>query len=149
MSNDANADLIYALLALDSYNRGYGSGISGLDSEGVDAKIGNYSIIQNISQAGWETAGFYALAYKKGNEVVVSFRGTDSNSDRTADGAGGSDLENGYGIALGLPGEGEVRLLTKVIGATQGALAEQFYNSVAADGGSASNDNRIAEWRAA
>jgi hypothetical protein len=29
MSNDPKADLIYALLTLDSYNRGYGVGIAG------------------------------------------------------------------------------------------------------------------------
>lgn len=28
MSNDPQADLIYAILAMDSYNRGYGSGIT-------------------------------------------------------------------------------------------------------------------------
>jgi hypothetical protein len=31
MSNDPKADLIYAILTMDSYNRGYGSGISNLD----------------------------------------------------------------------------------------------------------------------
>jgi hypothetical protein len=30
MSNDPKADLIYAILAMDSYNRGYGSGITEL-----------------------------------------------------------------------------------------------------------------------
>ena len=27
MSNDPGADLIYVILAMDSYNRGYGSGV--------------------------------------------------------------------------------------------------------------------------
>ena len=31
MSDDPQADLIYAILAMDSYNRGYGSSISGLN----------------------------------------------------------------------------------------------------------------------
>lgn len=32
MSLDPKADLIYAILALDSYNRGYGSGINSGDT---------------------------------------------------------------------------------------------------------------------
>ncbi len=43
----------------------------------------------------------------------------------------------------------DVRLPTKVIDATQGGLEEEFYNSVAADGDTASNGNWIAERRAA
>ena len=31
MSTDPKADLIYANLTFDSYNRGYGSGITGLE----------------------------------------------------------------------------------------------------------------------
>jgi hypothetical protein len=31
MSSDPQADLIYAILTMDFYNRGYGSGIAGLD----------------------------------------------------------------------------------------------------------------------
>lgn len=78
MSNDPKADLIYAILAMDSYNRGYGSGIKDLGETGSKAKIGAYSILQNISQSGWQSAGFYALAYKHADtgEVVISYRGT-------------------------------------------------------------------------
>ncbi len=50
MSNDPKIDLIYAILAMDSYNRGYGSGITGLDAD-TTARIGRYSIAQDISQA--------------------------------------------------------------------------------------------------
>jgi hypothetical protein len=41
MTNDAKTDLIYAILAMDSYNRGYGFGISSLPSSG---NIGSYQI---------------------------------------------------------------------------------------------------------
>lgn len=44
MANDPKADLIYAILALDSYNRGYGSGITLLDENG---KVGNWTIDKN------------------------------------------------------------------------------------------------------
>ena len=78
MSNDPKADLIYAILAMDAYNRGYGAGIKRLEEVGAEAKLGSYSILQNISQADWKSAGFYALAYKHAatGEVVISYRGT-------------------------------------------------------------------------
>lgn len=81
MSNDPKADLIYAILAMDSYNRGYGSGIKDLGETGSQARIGAYSILQNISQSGWQSAGFYAIAYRNAatDEVVISYRGTDAN----------------------------------------------------------------------
>jgi hypothetical protein len=83
MSNDPKADLIYAILAMDSYSRGYGSGVTGLEDSGDKATIGNYSVIQNISNDGWFNAGFYAIAYRNTatNEVVISYRGTDFNGN--------------------------------------------------------------------
>jgi hypothetical protein len=48
MPNDPQADLIYAILALDSYNRGYGSAISGLSAEGENATFGGFRIIRRI-----------------------------------------------------------------------------------------------------
>jgi hypothetical protein len=82
MSNDPKADLIYAILAMDVYNRGYDSGISNLDEEGEFAKIGGYSIIQEISQSDWFNTGFYAIAYKHDTtgKIIISYRGTDKNS---------------------------------------------------------------------
>ena len=77
MSNDPKADLIYAILAMDSYNRGYGFGIKGLEERGSKARIGGYIIGQDVNQTGWFNAGFYALAYRKGSETVISYRGTD------------------------------------------------------------------------
>ena len=41
MSSDPKTDLINAILSMDSYNRGYGSGIKGLDPSG---SIGNFTI---------------------------------------------------------------------------------------------------------
>ena len=105
MSNDPKTDLIYAILAMDSYNRGYGFGITDLPSSG---KIGSYQITrQSDVQVGStaRTAGFYAIAYKNAatDETVISYRGTDVkypfyNSSSTM---GGSDVDNGYGIATG------------------------------------------------
>lgn len=76
-----NRSLFLAILAMDSYNRGYGVGVEGLDEEG---QIGNATIIPTPSQAGWEAANFYAIAYDMtgvagftAGERVISYRGTD------------------------------------------------------------------------
>ena len=80
MSNDAKGDLIYALLALDSYNRGYGAGINGLTENDT---VGTWSISTTSTdefQQDAFNAGFYAIAYRNtANEVVISYRGTDFN----------------------------------------------------------------------
>jgi hypothetical protein len=78
----AKADLIYAILSMDSYNRGYGAGISDL-AQSTGTKIDTWEITKNAddSQA-LKTAfnaGFYAIAYKNTTtgETVISYRGTD------------------------------------------------------------------------
>ena len=42
MSSDPRADLIFAILTLDSYDRGYGSGLNLSDTIGT--KIGDYTV---------------------------------------------------------------------------------------------------------
>ena len=44
MSNDPKSDLIYALLTMDSYNRGYGTGITDLKNNINVSNIGNFTI---------------------------------------------------------------------------------------------------------
>jgi hypothetical protein len=92
----ANKDLFLAILAMDSYNRGYGQGISGLSESG---SIGNATISRRSEIFGsstdpvfqsWQAAGFYAIAYDvsqmkdaKGDPLfgtdgtVIAYRGTD------------------------------------------------------------------------
>ena len=57
-----NRDLFLAILAMDSYNRGYGQGIKGLLETG---QLGKATLLAATSEQknGWETAGFYAIAY--------------------------------------------------------------------------------------
>ena len=122
MSNDPKADLIYAILTMDSYNRGYGFGITNLGAGSAD-KIGEYSIVQDISQTGWFTAGFYAIAYRNGTDTVISYRGTDDNIGGGS--RGGSDARNGYGLALGATPDSVFKVATD-----QARLAAEFYTSV-------------------
>ena len=60
-------DLFLAILAMDSYNRGYSAGIDGLPESG---QLGNASLITRASLGvdnpiyqNWQSAGFYAIAY--------------------------------------------------------------------------------------
>jgi hypothetical protein len=78
-----NRDLFLAILSMDSYNRGYGEGITGLSESG---RLGTAIIREpgEDEQEGWQAAGFYAIAYDMtgvagfaDGERVISYRGTD------------------------------------------------------------------------
>lgn len=118
-----NRDLFLAILAMDSYNRGYGASIN-LDQN--VSQIG-YAIIGDdavdILGTDAETAGFYASAYDVTNvagfsagETVISYRGT--NTVPYYEGI--IDAINGYGVGGG-HATGE-----------QARLAIEFYKAVAA-----------------
>jgi hypothetical protein len=80
MSDDpksaAKAALIDAILALDSYDRGYGAALSSIDDP---VNIGNFQIVQQAPNADWQPAGFYAVDYKNAatGETIIAYRGTD------------------------------------------------------------------------
>ncbi len=141
MSNDPKADLIYAILAMDSYNRGYGSGIKDLTESG---KIGSFTVGENANQAGWFTAGFYAIAYKNGDDTVIAYRGTDNKGIMDSEQLGQSDPLFGYGLALGWTGFQSYSKgpLNQARITTQSRLAADFYRAatnVASDGDAAAN----------
>ncbi len=78
-----NREVFLSLLALDSYNRGYGRGLNELSEVGG---IGSATIrpFQLREQDGWEEAGFYAIAYGWNSETVISYRGNNASpSSRT------------------------------------------------------------------
>jgi hypothetical protein len=82
-------ELMLALLALDSYNRGYGQGITGLGDAG--AKIGNATMLNVPIPSGSQATGFYASAYTLDKAVgdmpagtkIISYRDTESDGDYT------------------------------------------------------------------
>ena len=96
-------DLLLAILAMDSYSRGYGQGIVGLDDP--NAKIGTATFLtqSNIIATSAEVAsGFYASAYTLNDgTTVIAYRGTDNTGLTWSDILGGSDPWNGYGTAAG------------------------------------------------
>jgi hypothetical protein len=120
-----NRDLFLAILSMDSYNRSYGQGISGLASD-VGTRIGtaeiraDSSVLKNGNLRLDIPAGFYAIAYQVSGvsgiadgTTVVAFRGTD-----TAGGALLTDVFNGWSLGGGLP-------------STQSDLMIKFYQAVA------------------
>jgi hypothetical protein len=68
-------DVFPALLALDSYNRGYHPGIDGLAGN----SIGEATIVRTDDDPDAQDIGFYAIAYSWNGETIISYRGTDES----------------------------------------------------------------------
>lgn len=69
-----SADLFRAILAMDSYNRGYDPGIVLTGNQ-----IGNADLVTTVElPAGSEAASFFAQAYTWNGGTIISYRGTDS-----------------------------------------------------------------------
>lgn len=127
MSIDPKSALFQAILAMDSYNRNYWEGVSGLG--GVGSTLGAYtvfmdssSLVDSADQRRDIPAGFYAIAYQytdtnNQTQTVISYRGTDQFL--TANGVGG-DIANAYLVGGGSADQPQAR------------LAIEFYKSVAA-----------------
>jgi Ca2+-binding RTX toxin-like protein len=130
-----NITLLKAILAMDSYNRGYDAGIdfrvknaSGgyiKDSDTIysdalgshNAKIGSVTVSAARGQADAQAIGFYGIAYKlSSGEKVISYRGTDNTNLLTGDPA------TGWGLGGGSTSN------------AQGEMAIKFYQSVAGAG---------------
>ncbi len=114
-------ELFYALLSLDSYNRGYGSG---LDVAAVgpqfatslgDATIGSTST-DLLGLYSTKKIGFFAQTYVIGGKTVISYRGTD-NFGAGNPVTGANDVVNGWITGLGFA-------------STQSDAALQFYDQV-------------------
>lgn len=73
-------DVFLSLLALDAYNRGYDQGVlvQGGDSKAGQDEIGRFlgsaKIVEQQITTEAQAAGFYAIAYDLGDEVVISYR---------------------------------------------------------------------------
>jgi len=79
-------ELMYAILSMDAYNRGYGAGIADggqgdLDGLGdaIGTQIGTATVVARSSSdenSDEVVAGFYAIAYDWNGQTVISYRGT-------------------------------------------------------------------------
>jgi len=110
-------ELMYAILSLDAYNRGYDPGIAdlgGLGSQIGMATIMNDSENTNVTATTGKAAGFYAVAYDTEYGTVISYRGTNADSvDALL-----TDVWNGWTAGIGFSG------------ASQAGMALEFYSAV-------------------
>jgi len=122
-------ELFKAILALDSYNRGYGAGIELTGTEIGNATIGiDSSVIKDTDDVRRDIpAGFYAIAYSYNGQTIISYRGT--NADTAA--AFANDALHGYFIGGGAPID------------PQSSLAIDFYKAVADQLGSSPHNANI------
>jgi hypothetical protein len=110
-------DLFLSLLALDSYNRGYGAGIN-INSGNAPIKLGTANFLDQSGTSAPADKGFYGIAYSWNGEKVISYRGTDNYGFSNDPVAGATDLLNGWVAGLGYTS------------ASQLGMAADFYKSV-------------------
>jgi hypothetical protein len=135
MSNPpTQRDLLLAILAMDSYNRGYDKGIDGSNTRLSDSGQLGIATIRPVTAetlAVWKDAGFYAIAYQIGEgasaERIIAFRGTDKILANPLGSGSGTDFWT-YGLGIGQPFS-----LTGGLTA-QARLTIEFYRAVAGDG---------------
>ncbi len=138
-------DLFLSMLAMDSYNRGYGAGIGDIgpdDPNGLGDNpgtvVGNATIRDINLPQGSQSAGFYAVAYSVGAGVdgiasgttIISYRGSDGLTRDNDPVSGGSDILNGWLAGAGLP-------------TSQTDLATEFYKAATAQTVSQAAGNAI------
>ncbi len=112
-----NRDVFLSILAMDSYNRGYGEGVRGLPLVANVTKLGTATIkTDSVIELGAnaQAAGFYAIAYDWNGEKVISFRGTDFGEVES----GARDVLNGWSMFTGFGTD------------SQASLARDFYRRV-------------------
>ncbi len=124
---ELNSDVMLAILAMDSYNRGYGSGVGGLDVDPGLTKIGSATITYDsttvLGIVDTQRAGFYDIAYSDNGETIISYRGTDT----TGAAALINDIVYGWTFGGGFSGADQV------------ALGIKFYQAVTASTGAGTN----------
>jgi hypothetical protein len=86
-------DVFLAVLAMDSYNRGYLTGLKALTGTG----IGTATIVEDKVGDEEKAAAFYAVTYNWDSKTVISYRGTTFEvGENTA-----KDIWNGWRLGIG------------------------------------------------
>ena len=77
-----SSELMYAILAMDSYNRGYNPGIEGGGiGFSIGDGIGNATVVSEDRSSDAQDTRFYAVAYEWNSETIISYRGTHSKGE--------------------------------------------------------------------
>lgn len=89
-------DLFLAILAMDSYNRGYNAGLGDPQTGLTGTQIGTATVRTDALPSGYQAASFFAQAYTLSNgQTVISYRGTDTFGESNL------DVTTGWPIAFG------------------------------------------------
>ena len=102
-------DLFLAILAMDSYARGYKASLKISGSDNIGTRLGDATISAHASDDPANDpykSDFYAVAYKWNGETIISYRGTDNLVN---------DAATGYGLGAGSTGGTGVSFLLKQI----------------------------------
>lgn len=126
-----NNELFLSILAMDSYNRGYGQNLSKLNVIVGQTFLGNARIIAHDTSAAAKSVGFYAIAYNWTHntvpgdnnsaitETIISYRGTNFETNGGLNSPLFKDIMNGWTAGAGFSS------------ASQVGLAVSFYEAVA------------------
>jgi hypothetical protein len=113
-----------AILAMDSYNRGYRPGVNNvpLNSIGTATVIENDSLgVTQAVERTWRRVGFYASAYSWNGETIISYRGTNADPGDSIEEFFASplvdDIWNGWSLGTGFAGaeQGQLALQSATI----------------------------------
>jgi hypothetical protein len=75
-----NADVMRAILAMDSYNRGYGQAVNGIADNATLGTVVALGQSDTLPGSAGVNAGFYASAYNWNGQTVISYRGTNTET---------------------------------------------------------------------
>ncbi len=163
-----NDKLFNAILSMDSYNRGYNAGIkfgNGPGNESDDSigtQIGEASIIRTRGELDAQNSNFYAIAYERNGETIISYRGTDDPLGTVTENFFGGDIWDGWTVFTGnddaQQAELAVRFYQDVVDQVQPTFTDYTNNGVVLTGHSLggvlaglveANDNYTSERKAA
>jgi hypothetical protein len=104
-----NDKLFNSILSMDAYNRGYNENIV---LTGDLTKLGNANLLIDSSELGTvvvdgqeidkhELSNFYAIAYERNGQTIISYRGTDDPRATLSASFFGGDIWNGWFAGAG------------------------------------------------
>ena len=112
-------DLFVAILALDSYDRGYDSNLTaslGSQIGNATVKRDSSSLLDSNGNPIAQPSGFYAVAYDWDGTTVISYRGTNFDLTGGFNSAAAKDILNGWSLFTGIGTN------------SQATLAQQFFS---------------------
>jgi hypothetical protein len=113
-------DLFLSILALDSYNRGYGAGKTIIGDDAPTTKLGTAEILRYRVNADPADKGFYGIAYEWEGKKVISYRGTDNYGKLNDPVSGANDILNGWVAGIGYTSNTQLGLAAEFLASKAG-----------------------------